>query len=78
MDKHTKHLLLFYGALLLASVTAFCIMFVLPMIESGRSPPQRYAQAKQQIFSHSDELCENRAENRRFRPKSLDFYALKW
>ena len=39
MDKHTKHLLFFYGALLLASVPAFCIMFVLPMTESGRSPP---------------------------------------
>jgi hypothetical protein len=40
MDKQTKHRLIFYGALLLASVTAFCIMFVLPMLESGRSPPR--------------------------------------
>ena len=39
MDKHTKHILFFYGALLLASVSAFCIMFVLPMNEIGRSPP---------------------------------------
>ena len=39
MDKHTKHLLFFYGALLLATVAAFCIMFVLPQITSGRSPP---------------------------------------
>lgn len=56
MDKHTKHRLFFYGVLLLASVTAFCIMFVLPMLESGRSPPQQYAQTKRQVFSHSDEL----------------------
>ncbi len=39
MDKHTKHILFFYGALFLASVSAFCIMFVLPMTEIGRSPP---------------------------------------
>jgi hypothetical protein len=56
MDKQTKHRLIFYGALLLASVTAFCIMFVLPMLESGRSPPQQYAQTKRQVFSRSDEL----------------------
>ena len=39
INKHTKHRLFFYGALLLTIVAAFCVMFVLPLIISGRSPP---------------------------------------
>lgn len=74
MDKHTKHLLIIYGTLLLTSVAAFCIMFVLPMIASGRSPPQQqFEQWGVTIFSHSDELCKKW----RFRLKSLDFCTLK-
>lgn len=74
MDKHTKHLLFFYGAMFLASVSAFCIMFVLPMIESGRSPPrQQSAQWRITIFRQLDEVCKKC----RFRLKSLDFCTLK-
>ena len=58
MDKHTKHLLFFYGALLLASVSAFCIMFVLPMTESGRSPPGNLHKDKCHFLGNQTKFAE--------------------
>ena len=73
MDKHTKHLLFFYSALLLASVSAFCIMFVLPMTESGRSPPGNLHKDRRRFLGNRTNL----AQVARSRLKSLDFYTLK-
>ncbi len=58
MDKHTKHLLFFYGALLLASVSAFCIMFVLPMTESSRSPPGNLHKDKRHFLGNQTKFAE--------------------
>ena len=39
MDKHTRHILIFHITLLVASLAAFCVMFLVPLIGNGRSPP---------------------------------------
>ena len=39
MDKHTKHTLIFFVTMLLASVVTFSILYLLPLTESGRAPP---------------------------------------
>ena len=39
MDKHTKHILVFFVTMLLASVITFSILYLLPLTESGRAPP---------------------------------------
>ena len=39
MDKHTKHILIFFVTMLLASVVTFSILYLLPLTESGRAPP---------------------------------------
>lgn len=39
MDKHTRHILFFHITILVASLAAFCAMFLLQLIGNGRSPP---------------------------------------
>ncbi len=39
MDKHTKHILVFFVTMLLASVITFSILYLLPLMTSGRAPP---------------------------------------
>ncbi len=39
MDKHTKHTLIFFVTMLLASVITFSILYLLPLMTSGRAPP---------------------------------------
>ena len=39
MDKHTKHLIVFFVSMLLASLITFSIMYLLPLIDNGRAPP---------------------------------------
>ncbi|HAG13729.1 MAG TPA: hypothetical protein DCG49_07695 [Ruminococcus sp.] len=39
MDKHTKHIIIFFVTMLLASVVTFSILYLLPLTESGRAPP---------------------------------------
>ena len=39
MDKHTKHILVFFVTMLLASVITFSILYLLPLTESVRAPP---------------------------------------
>ena len=39
MDKHTKHRIIFFVTMLLASVITFSILYLLPLTESGRAPP---------------------------------------
>ena len=39
MDKHTRRILIFHITLLVVSLAAFCVMFLLPLIGNGRSPP---------------------------------------
>ena len=39
MDKHTKHILIFFVTMLLASVITFSILYLLPLTKSGRAPP---------------------------------------
>ena len=58
MDKHTKHLLFFYGALLLASIAAFCIMFVLPLTDSSRSPPGNLHKSRRQFLGNQTKFAK--------------------
>ena len=46
MDKHTRHILIFHITLLVASLAAFCVMFLLPLIGNGRSPPNAAQRTK--------------------------------
>ena len=39
MDKHTKHILVFFVTMLLASVITFSILYLLPLVTSGTDPP---------------------------------------
>lgn len=39
MDKHTKHILIFFVTMLLASLVTFSILYLLPLDTSGSSPP---------------------------------------
>ena len=39
MNKHTKHRIIFFVMMLLASLITFSVLFLLPLIESGRAPP---------------------------------------
>ena len=39
MDKHTKHIIVFFVTMLLASVITFSILYLLPLMTSGRAPP---------------------------------------
>ncbi len=39
MDKHTRHIHIFHITLLVASLTAFSVLYLLPLIGNGRSPP---------------------------------------
>ena len=39
MDKHTKHLIVFFVSMLLASIVTFSVLYLLPLTESGRAPP---------------------------------------
>ena len=57
MDKQTKHILIFFVTMLLASLATFSILYLLPLVTSGNSPPsQQSAQWRIAIFSHSDEV----------------------
>ena len=39
MDKHTRRILIFHITLLVVSLAAFSILYLLPLIGNGRSPP---------------------------------------
>ncbi len=39
MDKHTKTITIFFVSMLLASLVTFSILYLLPLITSGRAPP---------------------------------------
>jgi hypothetical protein len=39
MDKHTKHIIIFFVTMLLASVVTFSILYLLPLMTSGTAPP---------------------------------------
>ena len=39
MDKHTKHMIIFFLTMLLASVITLSILYLLPLTEGGRAPP---------------------------------------
>ena len=39
MDKHTKHIIIFFVTMLFASVITLSILYLLPLTESGRAPP---------------------------------------
>ena len=39
MDKHTRHILIFFVTMLLASVIKFSILYLFPLVTSGNSPP---------------------------------------
>ena len=39
MDKQAKHILIFFVTMLTASVVTFSILYLLPLVTSGNSPP---------------------------------------
>ena len=39
MDKHTKTIIVFFVSMLLASIVTFSVLYLLPLVESGNSPP---------------------------------------
>ena len=39
MDKHTKIIIVFFVTMLLASLVTFSILYLLPLVTSGNSPP---------------------------------------
>lgn len=41
MDKHTKIIIVFFVTMLLASLTAFSILYLLPLVASGTDPPHQ-------------------------------------
>ena len=41
MDKHTKIIIVSFVTMLLASLTAFSILYLLPLVTSGTDPPQQ-------------------------------------
>ncbi len=42
MDKQTKHILIFFVSMLLASLVTFSILYLLPLVTSGTDPPEYY------------------------------------
>ena len=39
MDKHTRIIIVFFVTMLLASLVTFSILYLLPLVSSGNSPP---------------------------------------
>ena len=39
MDKHTKTIIVFFVSMLLASLLTFSVLYLLPLVTSGNSPP---------------------------------------
>ena len=39
MDKHTKTIIVFIVSMLLASLLTFSVLYLLPLVTSGNSPP---------------------------------------
>ena len=75
MDKHTKHLIVFFVSMLLASFITFSALFLLPMIESGRAPPNRYT--IQRTVPNFSGFAEIQRLSPRIRTKDLTFHDLK-
>ena len=46
MDKRTKIIIIFFVTMLLASVVTFSILYLLPLIGNGRSPPNAAQRTK--------------------------------
>ena len=75
MNKHTKHRIIFFVTMLLASLITFSVVFLLPLIESGRAPPNRYT--VQRTVPNFGGFAEIQRLNPRIRTKDLTFHDLK-
>lgn len=75
MNKHTKHRIIFFVTMLLASLITFSVLFLLPLIESGRAPPNRYT--VQRAAPNFVCFAEIQRLSPQIRTKGLTFHDLK-
>ena len=75
MNKHTKYRIIFFVTMLLASFITFSVLFLLPLIESGRAPPNRYT--VQRAAPNFVCFAEIQRLSPRIRTKGLTFHDLK-
>ena len=41
VDKHTKTIIIFFVSMLLASIVTFSVLYLMPLVTSGNSPPHQ-------------------------------------